>query len=214
MSKIENIYQHPNYLSLDDFEGEIWKQVADMRHPYFVSNLGRAKTTWSASTRWGSPQRPPKILKVRNCRGYLKIKLDGVMRFTHRIVAAAFIGPSPSPIHAINHKDGIKWNNRPENLEWVTPSENSRHSFALGLQKAVRGVGMIQSIQISQQNRDGSIIAVHGGIKEAARAIGKNHVSIGRAVKGTCKQAHGFTWKRITKEEYFRLKKQLAPKEV
>lgn len=48
--------------------------------------------------------------------------------FVHRAVAAAFIGPAPSERHEINHKDGNPVNNMVENLEWVTPSENARHS--------------------------------------------------------------------------------------
>ena len=57
----------------------------------------------------------------------------------HRLVAFAFLGPKPSPRHVVNHKDGDKLNNHADNLEWVTPAQNVRHAFRLGLQEPLRG---------------------------------------------------------------------------
>jgi len=47
----------------------------------------------------------------------------------HRLVAGAFIGPCPDG-HEVNHKDGDPSNNSVTNLEYVTPKENVKHSFA------------------------------------------------------------------------------------
>ena len=58
----------------------------------------------------------------------------------HRLVALAFIGPAPSRIHEINHKNGIKTDNRVDNLEWVTCAENIAHAVRLGLRADKRGV--------------------------------------------------------------------------
>jgi HNH endonuclease len=64
--------------------------------------------------------------------GYIGRTLNsgGVRRSTtvQRLVLEAFVGPSPSDGHEANHKNGIKRDNRPENLEWVTPIENKRHA--------------------------------------------------------------------------------------
>jgi hypothetical protein len=45
----------------------------------------------------------------------------------HRLLALAFI-PNPSNLKVVNHKNGNKFDNKLENLEWVTYSENSLHS--------------------------------------------------------------------------------------
>ena len=55
----------------------------------------------------------------------------------HRLLAESFI-PNPKCKSQVNHINGIKSDNRIENLEWVTQSENAKHSFANGLQKVTK----------------------------------------------------------------------------
>jgi hypothetical protein len=49
------------------------------------------------------------------------------------LVAEAFLGPKPAG-RTVNHKNGEKTDNRPENLEYVTRSENQHHAYETGLQ--------------------------------------------------------------------------------
>jgi len=108
---------------------EVWRPVAEgeFGQAYLVSNLGRVK-------RMVTPHnRIERILKPQpNDGGYLYVSLSwkGVRRQyrIHRLVARAFLGPQPSG-HQVNHKDGCRHNNHLDNLEYVTPSQNVRHSY-------------------------------------------------------------------------------------
>lgn len=110
-------------------ENEEWRPVKGWPN-YAVSNLGRV---WS----WGGGRFPARILGAYNDRhGYPIVSLhdrgNQRTRFVHRLVALAFLPVDPSRPH-VNHRDGIKQNNRCENLEWVTPQENSTHASETGL---------------------------------------------------------------------------------
>ena len=68
-------------------------------------------------------------LKARKADEYLYVSFRPLV---HCLVAAAFIGPRPAGAF-VNHKDGNKQNNRLENLEYVTPSDNTVHAYETGL---------------------------------------------------------------------------------
>lgn len=114
---------------------EIWKDVSGFEGYYQVSNLGRVKSYDRVITERGGITRKHygRIIHhgLAGC-GYAQIHLyvNGVQTVTyaHRLVAAAFIGPCPDGLE-VNHKNGNKQDNRVENLEYVTRSENERHSY-------------------------------------------------------------------------------------
>ena len=70
--------------------------------------------------------------KTKN--GYLQFTDKGKTQFVHRAVAKLCI-PNPDNKPVVNHKNGIRTDNRISNLEWVTQSENVKHAFKMGFQK-------------------------------------------------------------------------------
>lgn len=84
-----------------------------------------------------------KILKAKCDKdGYLEVGLykNGKKYYRiHRLVAMAFI-PNPDNLPQVNHKDGVRDNNRHTNLEWCTARENIHHSWrAVNVKRTQRG---------------------------------------------------------------------------
>ena len=114
-----------------DLPGENWNPVVGYESYYLVSNLGRV---WSF--------RQNKIMKPR-CNPYPRIALWKGRKFSelasiHHLVMAAFIGPKHQGIQ-VNHRNGIKTDNRLCNLEYVTPKQNARHSIDILRNSVQRG---------------------------------------------------------------------------
>jgi hypothetical protein len=88
----------------------------------------------------GLRQRKP-LVGALSGFGYLHVTLcrnknDQKQFQVHRLICQAFHGDPPSNLHQVNHKNGIKHDNRPDNLEWVTVSENRLHAYQLGLNES------------------------------------------------------------------------------
>ena len=108
---------------------ERWKVFA--KGNYEVSNQGNVRRKTPGRRTW--PGRPTKLVLMG--MGYYVVSptIDGknVLLYVHRIVAEAFIGPSQTGLE-INHIDGVKINNRVDNLEYVTHQENMDHAGRMG----------------------------------------------------------------------------------
>ena len=115
---------------------EIWKNIDGFEGKYLVSNLGRIKSI------------KRNLIKIQKITwAYKSINLWKDAKCTcfrvHRLIAIAFI-PNPKNKPQVNHKDGDKLNNNSKNLEWMTSSENTKHSFDNNLQQ--KGNGELNSM--------------------------------------------------------------------
>lgn len=72
------------------------------------------------------------LSKFLNPHGYLRVKMNNKGVNLHSIIAELFLGKRPDNL-VVNHIDGNKLNNHPDNLEYVTLAENTRHSVRMGM---------------------------------------------------------------------------------
>lgn len=109
-----------------------FKDIPGWEGLYAVSKDGRV---WSFHSK--------KILKSKLRRdGYLNVVLSRDLKtktlMVHRLIALTYIANIENKSQ-VNHINGIKSDNRSENLEWTTPGENTRHAWENGLCKKVTG---------------------------------------------------------------------------
>lgn len=105
---------------------EIWREAVGYENLYRISNLGNLQDILTGKIRKSS----------LNSRGYPQLHLwrNGKKRnhTIHSLVMASFVGDRPTMMD-INHRNGNKTDNRIENLEYVTRSQNIKHAFSIGL---------------------------------------------------------------------------------
>jgi hypothetical protein len=116
-------------------ENEIWKDVVGYEGIYQVSNNGLVKRISNIRGVNTKYQNNYFLKALDNGKGYLRIKLtnNGKSKrvMLHRIIAEAFID-NPLNKKCVNHINNIRSDNRIENLEWCTHSENTLHAIKCG----------------------------------------------------------------------------------
>ena len=135
--------------------------------------------------------------------GYLIATLSGKLYRVHRLIALTFIS-NPNNLPVVNHKNFNKSDNHVANLEWVTYSENSQHSFTgnhrdITLQSWVKKVQPLAAeaskTKIAQYDLQDNLLNVFNSQREASEKTGTCRSSITRCVTGHRKNAGGYKWK-------------------
>ena len=153
---------------------------------YYITEKGEV---WSAKTN--------KFLKQwKVSSGYMRVELRKKGRRSrkqakvHRLVAKAFI-PNPEGKPHVNHKNGIKTDNRAENLEWVTNKENAAHAAKNGFTAS----GKVRIDVISLKDNS---VQRFGSIAELAREMGKSSDVISYMLVGVTRMPEGVVIERVT----------------
>lgn len=159
---------------------EAWKPVVGWETAYEVSDLGRVRSldrTTNRGNRIEGRIRKPQLLPT----GYLYVALKCNGRkanaYVHRMVAEAFIGPHREGFF-INHRSGVKTDNRLENLEWVTRSENMLHAIENGLLSVT-----LSDEQVREIRRRYKAGGTYGRI---GKALGVSRAIVSSVITGLC----------------------------
>lgn len=134
------------------------------------------------------------FLKPALCHGYLAVRLAitpqrAARRLVHRLVAEHFI-PNPENKPYVNHIDGIKHHNYIDNLEWVTPSENSKHAYESGL----RDVSYLTKA-VRQYSLEGKWLMTFESMTEAAFETDCDQSKISEVCNGSRKSTGMYQWR-------------------
>lgn len=180
-------------------EEEVWKDILGYEGLYQVSNMGRVRSL-DREVADGSGVRIAngKVLKSEMLQNdYLRVGLhkDGKRKWflVHRLVYAAFNGEIPDGLQ-VNHIDEDKTNNRLENLNLMTPKQNT--NFGTRNQRVAKANINHPSMSkpVVAFNEDNEIVFEFASTKEAARN-GFNSGDLASCCRGERRAHRGYRWR-------------------
>lgn len=115
---------------------EEWRDIAGSSHQ--ISSIGRLKCIRNRIPAYVGKILSPAKGGAGYFHTYININGKQTYRLIHRLVAEVFLGPCPDN-HEVNHINGVKLDNRVENLEYVTSAENQRHAIRICLKVGLSG---------------------------------------------------------------------------
>lgn len=170
----------------EDFENEIWKEINienEDTSGYYISSLGRFKNRKGVIMKDYKPHHS----------GYIYLRVNIKKYALHRLVAYAFI-QNPENKLVVNHIDGNKLNNKVENLEWLTCSENNIHAHKIGLTKGHKRKIIQYDLEMNQ-------IQNFHTIKEASEKLSISLSCIKDVLREKQKSSKGFIFKYLEDKE-------------
>lgn len=178
---------------------EIWKDIIWYEWLYQVSNLGNIKSLERYKNyNTHIVYNKERILKFNTSNWYSKVTLyKWKLRkhiLVHRLVAIHFILDINIKLE-VNHIDWNKQNNRVENLEWCTRSENQIHCFKNWLQKQIKWSDNFK-IKISQYYNN-TFIKTYNSILQASKETWICESSIRKVLYWRQKTAWWYNWKKF-----------------
>ena len=174
---------------------EVWKDIEGYEGKYQVSNLGRVKSLRDSHGKYREL-----IMTGRNeGHGYLKVSLykNGKSKGIkiHRLVALAFI-PNPDNKHFVDHINGIRNDNRVENLRWVTHKENLNFPLARkNISKAQTNNSKRSKSVLQIDKLTGNTIREFPSASEASRQTGIHCSNITACCRNMLNYTGGYIWK-------------------
>lgn len=199
---------------------EIWKPIKGYEGCYSISNKGNVKSeSRYIKLKFGRRFIHEHILKpIKMNTGYYAVNLRKSNTYRminiHRIVAEAFVDGYSKIKDTVNHINGIKTDNRVENLEWVTHGENIALAWKTGLchtSELTGGVKAVNKIDL----RTGKILQSYKSIAMAARENNLNPSGIGMVVIRKKISCGGYGWQYVEdKDKRYPLAKKTSARAV
>jgi len=169
-----------------------WKPI-DLDEAYRISSDGRVESRRRCGKKKLYPNYLPMKLQINH--GYPHVHIFNKFRKVHQLVLEAFVGPRP-PGYEAAHLNGIRSDNRVENLKWVTKSENQNHRKLHGTEISVEG----EDVHWAKLSKD-EVLQIKQALKNKYHGLGRKLARQFNVTPATISYINkGHTWKSVEKK--------------